>query len=518
MRELFFENLKKYEWPILLCMLLAATGLRFCNLDATSLWLDEIYSMLVANLHTSPPVLDSAIHPARHFVEQYLSWQPMKLDRLLEVLKINVHVPLYYVLLNPWLEHFGVNSTSLRSFSVLFSSLTLIPVYFLGRAFGGRGTAFFSCFAMAVLPFQLYFAQEGRMYSLALFWSCLSSLALWKILYSPRPSSWSIPYAISLLGGIFSHYIFIFFMCFHALYGIVWLLKTKDLQRLKFFTPAFLVILLAFWLWFPIYQIQKQGVDEDYHFAKGTVNWLRYASSLVWQPMVAVAGDNTLERIFYIPVLLGLSLLAILQTAFSFRKEGFLAFWVWVPLVVQIVYDLLNHSHTVVVDRYILLISPAMTLWFALGMEKLSLCARPRWVGSLMLMMLALAVANVWAHSPFRDEHNKKDTRGKLMYMVQNARPGDLVLVNGPYGASALAAYYLSRTLPNQPMLYWTKTHRGRQYALPDATLFKPYKRVWLFRYRTNKERGQQELRDLVGQSFPKLTRPQNGNWWLYSR
>jgi len=127
MHNSFSEILKKYEWPIFALLFLVAIGLRLLNLDATSLWLDEIYSMVVANLHNSPPVLDSTIHPAHYFSHEYLSWQPMTLEALIKVLKVNVHVPLYYLLLNPWLGLFGTHSIALRSFSVVFSSLALIP-------------------------------------------------------------------------------------------------------------------------------------------------------------------------------------------------------------------------------------------------------------------------------------------------------------------------------------------------------------------------------------------------------
>ncbi|HEY9686010.1 MAG TPA: glycosyltransferase family 39 protein [Coleofasciculaceae cyanobacterium] len=524
--------------PLALLVILAL-GLRLCNIGATSLWIDEIYSFMVANVHPVPETLHPVIRPARDFYVQFLAWQPMNIDTLIELLKINVHMPLYYLLINPWLGVFGNDAVGLRSFSALFSTLCLLPVYALGVAFGGKRTGLLAAFAAAVIPFQIYFGQEGRMYALTLFWACCSALAFWKTLHSKKPLRWGLLHAATTALGMLSHYLFAFYILFQAAYAMIWLVKTRDFKRMACFGFTLLGLLGVAIGWAPIYRIQQQGINDEYHFAKGLTDWSRYATSLVWQPLVTVAGDNTKERVFYLPftvLLLAFYFLgsnlgrffkpdsrehppAMKTDGFTFQREGFLLAWVFVPLLAQIGYDLLKQTHTVVVDRYVMLISPAMVLLVALALSRIFETGRKRLALGLLAGMLALGIANVWNPSPFRDEHNKKDLNKKFAYMLHNVRPDDLVFVNGPMGAPGLAAYYLNKTRPGQPMIYWINTYRGQQVPLPEKALFSPYRRVWLFRNRANNERGLQTAKEHIRAMFPRLLETEEKNdWWLLSR
>jgi hypothetical protein len=129
--------------------------------------------------------------------------------------------------------------------------------------------------------------------------------------------------------------------------------------------------------------------------------------------------------------------------------------------------------------------------------------------------MLLLAVGTVWHPSPFRDEHNKDNNlRAQFQYMTTQARPDDLVFVNGPWGAALLAAYYLHQQRPAQPMLYWINIHQGQPVSLPPAALLTPYHRVWLFRNRANNERGLQQAKDYLQALYPAHTKQYD--WFVY--
>jgi uncharacterized membrane protein len=492
--------------------------------------MDEIYSLMVANGHVTPSVLQPTILTARDYYQQYLAWQPLDFKLLLDALKINVHMPLYYLLLNPWLGWFGNNAIGLRSFSALCSTLMLIPIYWLGKAIGGRKSALIALIVAALVPFQIYYGQEGRMYALSLLWCALSGLAFWKTLYAEKPLGWSLLYAISTTAGLGTHYMFVFYLVFQAGYGILWLVKTKDFKRFSLFGFALIALGAFIWAWYPIYQIQQQGVNEEYHFAKGWVGWLRYLTVLVWQPLVVVSGANKLERLFYMPVTVLLSLSMVLRRgnlkddkSSFFQREGFLLMWIFLPLLAQIGYDALKQTHTAVIDRYVLLISPAMCLWLGLAIARLPALLAPKfqpikmeWTRyGLLGLMLLLALCNVWNPSPFRDEHNKdNDFSAQFRTLTQQAKPDDLVFANGPWGASLLAAYYLNQQRPQQPMIYWINTHRGQAIPLPSPALLKQYHRVWLFRNRANNERGLQQAKEAMQSLYPEYTRQQD--WFIY--
>src|SRR4051794_37321550 len=63
------------------------------------------------------------------------SWQTAKmpLSELLESVRLNVHMPLYYVCLKGWLALFGESPAALRGYSVAFGLLTVAGMDRLGR-------------------------------------------------------------------------------------------------------------------------------------------------------------------------------------------------------------------------------------------------------------------------------------------------------------------------------------------------------------------------------------------------
>lgn len=525
MNSPFYKSLCRLpEWAWVVLLLGVALVLRLTNLDATSVWMDEVYSLMVANGHITPATLHPAILSASEYYRQHLAWHPLDWQALLNALKINVHMPLYYVLLNPWLGQFGNNAIGLRSFSALCSTLMLIPVYLLGRAMGGQKLGMTALIVTALVPFQIYFGQEGRMYALSLLWCALSALAFWKTLYAPKPLGWSLLYALSVTAGVGTHYMFLFYLTFHGVYALWWLAKTRDFKRFALFGFAALSLGALGAAWYPVYQIQQHGVNEEYHFAKGWSGWLRYLTAPVWQPLMMIAGANRLERLVYIPATILLSLGFLWKRRETpaegmgfFRTTGFVLLWIVVPLLAQIGYDALKQTHTVVIDRYVLLISPAMALWFAMALEQVAQASRKPGLfrSAVYSLMLLLAIATVWSPSPFRDEHNKdKDMQAKMRFMTHQARSDDLVFTNGPWGASLLAAYYLNAQRPNQPMTYWINAHRGQTVPLPPTGLLTPYHRVWLFRNRANNERGLQDIKEYLQTQYAAHTQLQD--WFIY--
>ena len=536
-------DLAKNEWLFLILLLLAALLLRFTNIAATSLWIDELYSFMVANGRLPPEILPTTVQSAAVWAKQGIAWQHLSWPTLLEALKINVHMPLYYLLLNPWLNWFGTSTVGLRSFSAVISTLLLIPLYFLGRSIGGsRQAGFLVLLVGALAPFQIYYAQEGRMYALSMFWTAWASLALWKTLFARNFRWWGLAYAVSVIFGFFSHYMFAFVAAFHGLYVLAWLftgsqdapaeaVQTVAQKKARFLILGLAALLLglALWWWWPIYRIQHQGLDEEYHFAKGLVKWHRYVSLPLWQPLVMIAGSNNWERVFYFPLMLVCWILGFFTPKFAaikdkkpqnalLKKEAFLGAWIFIPLLLQIAYDYCNNTHISVMDRYVLVIAPAMVVWLGLALNSILAYHRSARfpVLACLLGMLIMAILNVWAPSPFRDEHNKtKDIRRQMNYIAAHAQPRDLVLVNGPWGSHLMAAYYLNISKPDQPILYWMSPYRHQQYPLPSQALLRAYDRVWLFTYRSTNERGLRQISQALTTLYPHMQ--VTPSWRLFS-
>ena len=168
---------------------LALAGfLRVLGIGTHSLWFDESFSWLVAR------------QPGWAILTQ-------RLEPILP--------PLYHFLLHFWLR-LGESEASLRSFSVLCSLLTVPLMYALGRELLTPATGLAAALLTATMPFQVYFAQEARLYALVIL---LSTVMLWGFVRSWNSAGyWPwIGWGVLVALNIYAHYFAIFtLLAFHA--------------------------------------------------------------------------------------------------------------------------------------------------------------------------------------------------------------------------------------------------------------------------------------------------------------
>lgn len=507
----------RHEYSIFSLIVIVSTLVKLIDIAAVSLWIDEAYSFLVANIHPYPTRLNPLPETVASMYHKYLAWQPMDAGALIEILKQNVHMPLYYLLLNPWLGWVGNDEFGLRSFSVLFSTLMLLPLYGLATSISNnQKSALWAVFFGAFVPFQLFYAQEGRMYALAMFWAVSAAWALWRLVASLQSAEskntwgWGCLYSLTILLGVFSHYMFIFYLSFHIVYVVIQFFKSGDKKRYLIFLLPAAISGIALGFWYPIYKIQQQGVWENYHFAKGLMKPIRYLNKFLLMPMEATAGNNIWSRLFYFPLTalgVGGYLVHRLIKKIPLRLEtdGFLLCWMFIPILFQLFYDITNQTHTTIITRYLVLTAPATALWLGCVLSQYpQLLKRIQY--PLIVMVLLYALASVIQQSPVNAHSNKKSINLAANYLSKQLQPGDLLFVNGPLGAPNLMVFYLQQTHPQQPIIYWVKDYNGKYTPMPDSQALQHYKRVWFFNNRSNEKRGLQDAMRLIKTYYPRLT------------
>ena len=82
------------------------------------------------------------------------------------VLRQDGSPPLYYLLLNLWLQVAGSSEAAVHGLSVLLAVLCVPVAWWGGRLLFGTRTAWIAALLAAVNPFMTQYAQEGRMYAL----------------------------------------------------------------------------------------------------------------------------------------------------------------------------------------------------------------------------------------------------------------------------------------------------------------------------------------------------------------
>jgi 4-amino-4-deoxy-L-arabinose transferase-like glycosyltransferase len=81
---------------------------------------------------------------------------------------LDVHPPLYYLVLKAWSLVFGTSALALRSFSVVLSTFSLIGVYFLVKRLSSPRRAVLGALLFALMPTVVLHGVEARMYPLVM--------------------------------------------------------------------------------------------------------------------------------------------------------------------------------------------------------------------------------------------------------------------------------------------------------------------------------------------------------------
>jgi len=150
------------EWAPGLVVLITVVGgsLRVLLLGMKGMWLDETFSVWLAN---------QSIH-------EMLQW----------VIQIDQHPPLYYLLLHYWIAYFGDTPYEARLLSALFGTATIPLIYLIGKRISGAVVGLAAAVFLALSLFNIYFAQEARMYTLLAFNATAATYALARLLTDPR--------------------------------------------------------------------------------------------------------------------------------------------------------------------------------------------------------------------------------------------------------------------------------------------------------------------------------------------
>ncbi len=138
---------------------------------------------------------------------------------------------LYYFIMAGWTKIFGFSEASLRFPSLLFNSICVLLVYLLGKELFNRRCGLYAALLTALSPFQLWYAQEARCYSMLA--CCALASAYFQYLSIVRQDNGGPAYGtrkyifVSLacaIAGIYTHPYYIFFaaaqvICFFVYSG-----------------------------------------------------------------------------------------------------------------------------------------------------------------------------------------------------------------------------------------------------------------------------------------------------------
>jgi hypothetical protein len=207
-------------WALVALLLLLGAWLRLHALTRWDIWYDECFSIVRVRM----------------------------LERTLRENIYDLHPPLYMLVLSGWMALWGISLFQLRFFSALLGWLTLIPVWRCGRLLGGERAGVAALALFAVAPFQVYYSQEGRMYSLLMFFGAMAVLHHLRLLVHGRPRD-GVAYVLWCIAMEYTHLCALLFIA--SLFVAGWVSgRVRRVGRLRW-VALHALIALAFLGWVP---------------------------------------------------------------------------------------------------------------------------------------------------------------------------------------------------------------------------------------------------------------------------
>ncbi len=268
---------------LIFCLVLLGLGIwfRFGNLHQVY-WHDEAYTSLRISGYTSVEVKQNLFNNQIVNLDKLLYYQGINQERTATdtinslALDDAQHPPLYYLLARYWVATFGESIWILRSFSALFSLLSLPAIYWLcqelfaltipkyfqissqfpsqflqSRISQGRLTGAIAIILVALSPFHILYAQEAREYAL---WAGLTlgmSAAFLRSLRLHNWQNWGL-YTIFLTASLYTSPLSGFVALGHGVYALLILVileRSIQIKKLFAYSIASIFSLIAFVPW-----------------------------------------------------------------------------------------------------------------------------------------------------------------------------------------------------------------------------------------------------------------------------
>lgn len=400
--------------------------LRLYNLTSIALWHDESFSALLIR------------YP---------------LGEMFQRIALDVHPPLYYLLLRAWDFVLGDSLFSLRLFSAFFGILTVYFAYlFIKAAFRNERLALISALLIAVNPFQIQYSVEARMYTLGTFLIVFSSWLLVKALdTSSSPAmaknpdekiispinKWWIFYGLSAVAAIYTHYylifsvaaqgIFILFIAFKKYNKNITAWIKGEITRGAIF--AYSIAFLLFIPWINVFFKQLSQVEANYWIPK---MGLTSIPNTIWRLFAGSNVDMSSNGNINNAMLVIVSLLFVAILVFVYERElnqykhlVILSFLV--PFVLAIG---LSFQRSLYLDRYFVFAGLFYLVIFAMLFRSVKNHLRQNiLIAFFVLLSFGLFIENWKVISP----EGKTGMKGASAYIFQNARPNEKVFVGSTF-------------------------------------------------------------------------------------
>ena len=487
--------------PLLFVVLLAFAW-RILGLERQSLWRDEI-DAIYFSLQALPDLLSMLTGPGQNGF-------------------------LYFLLLRPWFALVGTGEFTLRFPSVLAGVLSVPLIWQVGRRLmpistnvatgrqpGERTPArlrallpavtgnppFLAALLLAANPYQLWYAQEGKMYALVTF---LALLAAWFWLRAIGPGGWRpwLGLLVTVTLAIYTHLLMLLLIpLLLAWFLLAWPQSKRHWLGFALLLAGLTIpyLPLLAWQWPLLMASQTRTAFTFTPLPTILRSVLIYHNNsilppahLLWLAPFFILGANGLLLGTKMP---GSKMPGRPPRLPAWRNHLLIVAWLIIPVLS--IY-LLSLRQPVFLPRYVIWIAPALMMLIALGMRAVwqhtARRTRP------LLLLLLLYLLGYWGVVGRQQKalDLKTDLRAAVRYIAQQRRPDQLLILQMPYLERAYR--------------YYSSEHTSNPFAGSDERLGRWSGGPW-----TNNDLGDDQARQGVDAEMRAKTAGAAAIWVLLS-
>jgi uncharacterized membrane protein len=429
---------------------------RIIQLTKQSLWLDEVFTLNVAQLTYT----------------QIWNFATSGFD---------VHPPLFY-----WIEHFsisifGLTPFALRIFPALFGVLTIPTFYLIGKELYANYFGLLLAFLLAISPFHIFHSQDARMYSLYLLIFSLSILFLLKY-FNTTKLRWIIASAIALGIGCYIH----FFACIIsviAIFFVILICSNIKSKRNKFLIPlkdAIIFILFTVLIIQPMIptMIQTTLLNEENPFYINSQKDTAFTGIDVITRTFAQLSGSSLPLTMFIFITFLIGVYCIYKT---YKKDFYLIF---TPIFIVGLISLVSSYKIQIEPRYLIFMILPLFAISSIGLLKCYTVLRDRYyhvnpkliATTFIILLILVHIPSISFHYT---EFTKPDWHG-VSHEISNITNDKNIVVLIPGGNQKLfETYYQNQNtvfINSLDELSKFKPDKNTIVLVPGDIKYDPYK------------------------------------------
>ncbi len=386
------QKLTNTRWLPLFLVIGLALFLRIHRLDFQSLWLDELYTMRMAD-------------PANNFAGIYndsVTNDPLSF--------------VYFALLNLTFKVFAYTGFVARAISVLFGILGVYFIYLLGKELFGKRAGLSAALLLAVNYFHIFYSQDARSYTMFSAATTLSFLYLVRYIKTPGTVN-AVKFALAAAWMVLSHKFGVSALLSQFILFVLSLLYYRSVQ-LRLVLKHMLIAVLVFAI----------CLLPEYHtfvfIAQGKSSWIPPANlnSLASVFTEMFGGSFIISSMMILAILLYIIRLYLPLPGAENNEDGpaFVLLLTWILVSFFVPYFKSFSDFPILYSRYLINILPALCL---LGAAGISLSALPALRIPFLVVFILVSLLELFIAHDYYFRRTKSDFRGAALF-VHDHNPG----------------------------------------------------------------------------------------------